>query len=588
MAVQLKGCVRTLGLHCGGVVIVPDEIRRYVPVQIAAKGIPVIQWEKDQAEDAGLVKLDILGNRSLAVIRDALHAIAQNTGQIIDYAAWDAINDGNTQALICRGDTMGCFYIESPATRLLLKRLWKGMPPDRKARADVFDYLVIVSSLIRPAANRYVRAFVERAHGHPYTSPHPLLDQVLAGTHGIMVYQEDVTNVAMALAGFSLEDADQLRKVLNKKHKQKQLQDYKVQFYRSAAAKNVSPPTIDTIWDMIMSFAGYSFCKPHSASYAQVSCKSAYLRAHYPAEFMAAVISNQGGFYSTFAYLSEARRMGLTIVPPDINAGEWAYTGQGGAIRVGFMQINGLEKTFVGALLDERTANGPYTSLMDFLRRVDAEPAQTRLLIKAGCFDRISGEVTRPGLLWRLYAQTGAPHSPAASHHKQGNGKTSLFVAPRTTRSSCMPAVPLPPIKAMPIPPEYNHSQMIADEIELFGFPLKIHPLEFSHDALKDHGCISASEMPLYVGQPIRMAGWLITEKFAATRDGQPMVFTAFEDLTGLYDATFFPATFQMYGHLLTGGKPYIVEGVVEEDFGECTLTVRKLKTVVYPTPLAK
>ena len=212
VAVQLEGCVRNLGLHCGGMVIVPDEIRKYVPVQIAAKGIPVIQWEKDQTEDAGLVKLDILGNRSLAVIRDALHAIARNTGHVIDYATWDAINDNKTKELICRGETMGCFYVESPATRLLLKRLWKGMPSARKARADVFEYLVIVSSLIRPAANRYVREFVQRAHGKPYTSPHPLLDDVLHETHGIMVYQEDVTKVAMVLADFSIEDADSCEK----------------------------------------------------------------------------------------------------------------------------------------------------------------------------------------------------------------------------------------------------------------------------------------------------------------------------------------------------------------------------------------
>ena len=161
---------------------------------------------------------------------------------------------------------------------------------------------------------------------------------------------------------------------------------------------------------MIMSFVGYSFCKPHSASYAQVSFKSAYLRAHYPAEFMASVISNQGGFYSTSAYLSEAKRMGLTVLLPDINASEWAYTGTGHVIRVGFMQIKGLKKEFIHAIIEERTTNGPYASLQDFLDRVKAEPAQTRLLIKTGCFDSIAGEVTRPGLLWRLYAHVGSPN----------------------------------------------------------------------------------------------------------------------------------------------------------------------------------
>jgi error-prone DNA polymerase len=317
------------------------------PVEVATKGVPVIQWEKDQTEEAGLVKIDLLGNRSLAVIRDALAAIAEHTGNHIDYATWDPLSDPETQALIQRGDTIGCFYIESPATRLLLKKLWTGMPAHRLAQADVFEYLVIVSSLIRPAANRFIQEFVRRAHGLAYRPLHPLVEDVLAETHGIMVYQEDVTKVAMGLAGFSAEEGDQLRKVLSKKHKHRQLQDYRQKFFDGALARGVELHTIQSVWGMIMSFVGYSFCKPHSASYAQVSFKSAYLRAHYPAEFMAAVISNQGGFYSTFAYLSEAQRMGLTIRPLDINTSEWAYRGIGMTLRLGFMQLKGLERAFV-------------------------------------------------------------------------------------------------------------------------------------------------------------------------------------------------------------------------------------------------
>ncbi|KXK00105.1 MAG: DNA polymerase III subunit alpha, partial [Nitrospira sp. OLB3] len=294
-SVQLQDHFRNLGLHPGGVVLVPDEIRRYVPVEISASGLPVVQWEKDQTEDAGLVKIDLLGNRSLAVIRDALAAIQRNTGRAIDYATWDPISDTATRELIRRGDTMGCFYVESPATRLLLKKLWAGMPPDRRAQADVFEYLIVVSSLIRPAANVFTDEFVRRAHGRPYKSLHPLLDEVLVETHGIMVYQEDVMKVAVGLGGFSVEDADQLRKVLSKKHKARQLRDYRRQFYEGATVRGLRRSVIDDVWAMIMSFAGYSFCKPHSASYAQVSFKSAYLRAHYPAEFIAAVISNQGG-----------------------------------------------------------------------------------------------------------------------------------------------------------------------------------------------------------------------------------------------------------------------------------------------------
>lgn len=542
-SVQLQGHFRNLGLHPGGVVLVPDEIRRYVPVERSASGLPVIQWEKDQTEEAGLVKIDLLGNRSLAVIRDALAAITQNTGRAIDYATWDPISDPATNELIRQGDTMGCFYVESPATRLLLKKLWAGMPPAKRAQADVFEYLVVVSSIIRPAVNVFADAFVRRAHGQRYKPLHPLLDEVLAETLGIMVYQEDVMKVAVALGGFSVEDGDQLRKVLSKKHKERQLHDYQRQFYDGASARGVQRPVIDQIWAMIMSFAGYSFCKPHSASYAQVSFKSAYLRAHYPAEFIAAVVSNQGGYYSTFAYLSEGRRMGLTILPPDINASEWGYTGSGKTVRVGLMQIKSLQEDFARRIITERQANGSFRSLRDFLDRVKPEMAQVTLLIKAGCFDSIAGELTRPALLWR-------------------------FFAAQATK----------PPGYVPIPPEYSFMQKLAHELELFGFPLSCHPLELFKEGAARIPRILAKHLAQHVGEEVTLIGWLITEKIISTKKGEPMEFLTLEDQTGLYDATVFPHTYRQYCHLLATNHAYVVTGLVEEQFSTITLMVKELK----------
>jgi error-prone DNA polymerase len=542
-SVQLEGHFRNLGLHPGGVVLVPDEIRRYVPVEISASGLPVIQWEKDQTEDAGLVKIDLLGNRSLAVIRDALAAIKHNTGRVIDYATWDPLSDPETNELIRRGETMGCFYVESPATRLLLKKLWAGMPPDRRAAADVFEYLVVVSSLIRPAANTFTEEFVRRAHGKRYTSPHPLLDEVLAETHGIMVYQEDVMKVAVALGGFSVEDGDQLRKVLSKKHKARQLRDYCRQFYEGALARGVELPVIDAIWAMIMSFAGYSFCKPHSASYAQVSFKSAYLRAHYPAEFIAAIVSNQGGYYSAFAYLSEGRRMRLTILPTDINESSWTYTGSGKTVRVGFMQIKGLQEEMVKQLVAERHANGPYRSLSDFLTRVHPAIAQTKLLIKAGCFDSVAGELTRPALLWRLLA----------------------------LQASTTPGY-------VPIPEAYSFQKSLAHELALFGFPLQCHPLDVFREAYKDSHYILAKDLALYIGKVVTLIGWLLTEKIVSTKKGDPMEFMTLEDQTGMYDATVFPQTYRQYCHLLATNQAYMINGLVEEHFSTVIVEVKTIR----------
>ncbi|WP_447980600.1 DNA polymerase III subunit alpha [Candidatus Nitrospira bockiana] len=543
LAVLVQGHLRHLSVHCGGVVIVPNDIQRYVPVEIAAKGVPVIQWEKEQTEEAGLVKIDLLGNRSLAVIRDALAAIERHTGRRLDYAAWDPIHDPATQALICRGDTIGCFYIESPATRLLLKKLWGGMPADRRARADVFDYLVMVSSLVRPASNAFVDDFIRRAHGAAFTHLHERLIPILEDTHGIMVYQEDVTRVAMALAGFSVEDADQLRKVISKKHKARQLRDYYAQFCDGAAQRGVPPSTIARVWEMIMSFAGYSFCKPHSASYAQVSFKCAYLRAHYPAEFLAAVISNQGGFYSTFAYLSEARRMGLTILPPDVNVSDWRYTGAGRCIRVGLMQIKTLTRALADRITAARDAGGPFRSLSDFLERVQPEPAQARLLIKAGACDSIAGELTRPALLWRLYA---GRHATAD----------------------------------LPVPEDYSEEQKLVHEIETLGLLVSRHPLERYEAQLSRLRRIDACDLPRYVGRSVTLIGWLITEKLAETKDGLPMEFATFEDRTALYDATLFPEVYRRRCHLLVSDRAYVITGLVESQFGTVTVTVRDLQPI--------
>jgi len=540
---QLDGHFRNLGLHPGGVVLVPDEIRRYVPIEISASNLPVIQWEKDQTEEAGLVKIDLLGNRSLAVIRDAIAAVARNTGHVIDYAAWNPLSDPATNDLIRRGETMGCFYVESPATRLLLKKLWAGMPPARRAMADVFEYLVVVSSIIRPAANVFADEFVRRAHGQRYRSLHPLLDDVLQETHGIMVYQEDVMKVAVALGGFSVEDGDQLRKVLSKKHKARQLRDYQRKFYEGATIRGVQQHVIDAIWAMVMSFAGYSFCKPHSASYAQVSFKSAYLRAHYPAEFIAAVVSNQGGYYSVFAYLSEGRRMGLTILPPDINASVWVYTGTGTTVRVGLMQIKGLQEDLAKQIIAEREQHGSYRSLSDFLSRVKLDYAQAKLLIKSGCFDSIAGELTRPGILWRVFAAQAAK-----------------------------------PPSSIPIPTEYSAQKKLHHELALFGFPLRCHPLDLFTEALAATPSIRAKELDQYVGKEATLIGWLLTEKIVSTKKGEPMEFMTLEDQTGMYDATLFPNTYRQYCHLLAINQAYVVRGLVEEHFSTVTVTVKTLQ----------
>jgi error-prone DNA polymerase len=545
LAAKLEGYPRYMSVHCGGIVIAPDRIDRYVPVEPAPKGVPIIQWEKDQAEDAGLIKIDLLGNRSLSVIRDALAAVKENVGREIDYGRWDPTTDPKTQDFLRRGDTLGVFYVESPATRQL----------QQKCRTGDFEHLVIHSSIIRPAANKYIREYVRRLRGGAYQSLHPILGEVLGETYGIMVYQEDVSRIAMAMAGFNASDADLLRKILSKKRTSKKLQDYKEMFYAGAATRGVAPKVMDEVWSMIMSFSGYSFCKPHSASYAMVSYKSCYLRAHYPAEFMAAVLTNQGGYYSAFAYISEARRMGLAILLPDVNESRAAYWGKNKTLRVGLMQLKGLRETALQAILEERKRK-PFASLDDFLCRADLDLSDLKILIKAGALDGISGGMTRPEMIWKALAW----HEARLSRRPivRSLFQDMLVVPPRT--------------------PQYSARTVLQHELETLDFLISRHPLTLYKEPLSKLKLVRGENLPKHVGKRVTTVGWWVTGKVVTTKKDDPMEFISFEDTTALYETTFFPDAYARFCHILNRSRPYVLTGLVEEDFGVATLTVDSVR----------
>ncbi|MDZ7315613.1 MAG: DNA polymerase III subunit alpha [candidate division KSB1 bacterium] len=565
LAERIRDYPRHLSIHCGGVVIVPRGVSRYVPTQPAHKvlkltgavsGLPreephrlhVIQWEKDQAEEMKLVKMDILGNRSLAVIRDALAAVEENTGTRIDYAQWDPLEDPKVQQALAQGDTIGVFYIESPAMRLLQKKTGVGD----------FEHIVIHSSIIRPAANRFINEYIRRLKGGAYTPLHPLLEELLRETYGIMVYQEDVSRVAMTLAGFSAAEADELRKILSKKHKQRSLQDFRAKFYAGAQARGVDAKTCDQIWEMILSFSGYSFCKAHSASYAQVSFKSAYLRVYYPAEFMAAVISNQGGYYSTFAYISEARRMGLKILPPDINLSDYAYRGRDREIRVGLMQLKGITRETIERLLRERRKNGAFRSLYDFMMRVQPPPNDAAVLIKAGCFDAVEKTYTRPQLLWKSKAIAAEQGTGAAEPTLSLFGEADVTAVPNIA--------------------EYDEETLLDQEIETLGFLLSRHPLERYRRLLCNLSYIPAKDLAKHVGKTVTTVGWFVTGKTTATSQEELMEFVSFEDTTALYETVFFPKTYSRFIHLLSYDRPFLLHGQVQSEFGAVTLHVNSVE----------
>ncbi len=548
MAEPLVGTPRHLSLHPGGVVIAPVALTDYVPTEPAKKALdgfpdvalPVIQFEKDGAEDAGLVKIDLLGNRSLAVIRDAIAAVDRNTGRSIDYTTSDPADDEATKALFRTGQTMGVFYTESPASRQLCA----------KSRADTFDLLVLNTSIIRPASNRYIRTYLERLHGAPYTPLHPVLRDTLSDTFGIMVYQEDVVNVCATYAGMPLATADGLRKALSKKRPAKRLAAYAEEFIRGADALGRDRQTTMRVWAMILSFAGYSFCKGHSCSYIQVAQHACYLRAHYPAEFMAAVLANGGGFYHPFAYIAEALRMGVRVLPPDVNASEFRTTGRDRELRVGLQYIKGLSSHGAERVLSARAT--PYRSLADLAHRAELTPDDLRILVKAGAVDSIAGMKTRPMLLWEIDAA-------------------------RVRRDAHAPALAVDTSRVIPPLKPYSQERRRREQYRTLGFLTDHHPMDLHADALRRFRLCRSTALHEHVGQRVLAAGMLTTAKPVQTVDNEPMQFATFDDGAGLIETVLFPRVHRERGHLLFDQGPFIFRGLVEEEFGVITITITHL-----------
>jgi DNA polymerase-3 subunit alpha/error-prone DNA polymerase len=547
LASGVVGFPRHLGVHSGGVIIVPDRLANHVPLERTGSGIRVTEWDKEGVEQAGLVKIDLLGNRSLAVVRDALANVREN-GTNIDETTWNPIDDNETVELLARGDTMGVFYVESPAMRLLQQKT---------SRGD-FAHLVIHSSIIRPAANRYINEYVDRLNGKEYPPLHSLLSGLFDESLGIICYQEDVCKAAVALAGFTPAEADGIRKVLSKKDVKTRLVVYRDKFFDGARAKGVDEATIGEVWTMIESFSGYSFIKAHSASYAMLSFKSAYLRRHYPAEFIAAVISNKGGFYSTLAYVSESRRMGLSVLAPDVNESEVRCRGSGETIRFGLGMIGSLGEVLVERIVGERKRNGRYISLDDFARRTLPNRDEAEALAGSGALDSLSGGKARSVSLMRILSIL------ATRDCGNGNGR-GLFDSETPASASGMSHK------------TETERKRLESEMRYLGTTLQVHPLTLWPGILSRHRTL-ARDLPFRVGRHVELVGWPITAKSVLTSSEETMEFISFEDETALYETVLFPKEYKLYRHLLFENQPLLVKGLVERDRSAVTLTISSLE----------
>jgi error-prone DNA polymerase len=397
---------------------------------------------------------------------------------------------------------------------------------------------------------------VRRLHGRPYARLHPAFDATLRETFGIMVYQEDVSRVAIALAGFGIEEADTLRKVLSKKGGRPKLAAFRERFLAGARAAGLAPNEAAGVWEMILSFDGYSFCKAHSASYAQVSYRLAWLKLHYPLEFLVSVINNGGGFYTRQTYLDEVRRRGFAILGPDVNRSALEYTVENGRLRIGLGQLQEIKRSFLERLLAERAARGAYQSVREFCARTRPGYPEMRVLIRSGSLDGISGDVCRPGIFFLFFQYRNAPDDFG-------------FFPPR-----------VPDFVT-----DYSPAARLRAEVESLGLIVSRHPL--SVFAPRIRACArSRPGLPLidsrgfaaHVNLRVAIAGTIVTGKEVRTRTNRAMMFVSFSDEQAIFETVFFPETYDRYRFLLEEAAAFFLIGVVKEELGALSLQVEEVE----------
>ena len=450
--------------------------------------------------------------------------------------------DKKTVDLIRKGNTIGCFYIESPAMRSLLKRLG----------VETFEMLTAASSVIRPgvAESGMMQEFIARHHDprrRKYLVPD--METYLGETYGVMIYQEDVIKVAHHIAGLSLEEADVLRRAMSgKMRSHKAMEALTKRFFDSCKDNKLSNYVARELWRQIESFAGYSFCKAHSASFALLSFQVAFLKVYYPAEFMASVLSNGGGFYSAAVYIQESKRLGLDIKLPCINNSEIEYKGSGNILQIGLMAVKNLSRTSMEIIVEERKAGGKYNSLPDFIIRTKLGFEETSSLIKCGAMDCF--KQTRPTLLRLLDVYMKRRRILDEKYNDLFMNESFNMEEEVKTKF------------------DYSIQQKSLIEYETFGYMVTRHPLEFFEEYTSDKSIVKASEIEHYANKKVKMIGWYMTSKRIKTRKGDIMKFISLEDTTGTFETVIFPNVYSKVAEKTLSMGPYLIEGKVDMQNG--------------------
>lgn len=538
-------------IHPGGMLISELPIYQYATVSMPPKGFATTQFDMFVAENVGLYKYDILSQRGLGHIKEAVRLIRQNKQQHIDIHDVEKFKkDKNVATQIRTANTIGCFYIESPAMRMLLKKL----------RCDAYITLVAASSIIRPgvAKSGMMREYIQR-----YQQPdkvkylHPKMKELLQETYGVMVYQEDVIKVAHHYAGIDMADADILRRAMSGKYRGRAEMDRIQQtFFTNCKQRNYPETTSKEVWRQIESFSGYSFSKAHSASFAVESYQSLYLKTYYPMEFMVAVINNFGGFYSTELYFNELKKTGAILHPPCVNNSEYLTTIYGTKVYVGFIHIQSAAQDVMENIVAERKQRGSYASLHNFIERTNIGAEQLNTLIRINAFSFTNKN--KQALLWEAnFLQKRKLHSKAQTNALQ------LFTPKQTVYN-------LPQLTAHP----YGNA---LDEIEILGFSLgNVFDLVATPNIPNLNTAAQVQAIHKSPNNYWQGIGYLVTGKPVRTSTNQTMYFGTFIDAQSNWiDTVHFATCLQKYP--LQGKGFYLIKGRVTEEFGMYTVEVSML-----------
>jgi DNA polymerase-3 subunit alpha len=563
VARPLEGLSRHASTHAAGVVIAPRALTEFLPLFRSNRDEVTTQWPMGDVEKTGLLKMDFLGLKTLTLIDDCCRLIEAEEGAAPDIENLP-LDDAETFRLFARGETSGIFQFESGGMRDIL----------RKMRPERFEDLIALNALYRPGpiGSGMIDDFIKRRHGKIRVEyPHPMLQPVLQETYGVILYQEQVMQIASLMGGYTLGQADLLRRAMGKKDAGV-MKAERDRFVKGAAERSVSRKDAQRVFELMEHFAGYGFNRSHSAAYALVAYRTAYLKAHYPVHFMAALLTTEKDATDKLVpYINECRAAGIQVLPPDINTSGLDFTVEQGAIRFGLSAVKNVGEAAVQGILEARARAGGFRSIFQFCREVEAQRVNKRALeslVKAGAFDSV-------GLVRSRLAKAIDPAIESARRYQEhrATGQELLFGAPEQEEEEGVPAG-----EALPAAEPWSDRELLAFEKETLGFYVTGHPLADHQELLREFSSRTTGSLGSVAGQAECTVGGMITAlRTRKTRRGEWMATFTLEDMEGTVETLVFPETYRSCRDRLVEDLPVLVRGKVEADEARCRLLASQI-----------